>query len=303
MARPAVLHCSCTILRETRGFIESSTDMPDSYSLFRARRYKESLVAAKKEAASIRRNDCFKIGPAMTVGQSLIVLGRFREAQVHLEQLAAKRHAGARIGSHFTYAGIAYWFDGGYDRAIELWQAGLGATYQAERAMEIPWILLYAAGRVPGCFPRDRAMQLIQYNSKRLVEADSLYWINQFAIQRKEYQWVLDKLAHDYQSDPVAAEHNTIRFAPRWLADDRSHLDFLAGAHALFGGELDRFYGQMVACASITGHLAVSAQMIIAECEIRHGPPKWKRRFAKWLRENVCPNGKPKKSRGKTSRP
>ena len=266
--------------------------MQTSYTLIRLRRYKEAHAKATKECAGKSQD---KRSSMLFLGESLILLGRYREAQEHFEKQAKEyRFLGSRVGYNFTYAGIANWFQAQREKSIRLWEEGLKAGYQSgDGGMEIPWVMLYAAGRYPECISRANVEQLIRMKSKRLYHSDSPLAISQFALGIKTY-------------DEIVAELPTLhegKYAEYQVMIDRSLVDFIAGVHALFDQNVARFYEQMVACASITGHSSPAAELIIAECEIRHGPPKWKRRFAKWLRENVCPNGKPKKSRGKTSRP
>jgi len=72
-----------------------------SSTYFRLRQYSNALKKATQEV----RNKCiddFKIGPTLTIGKSLLLLGRYREAQPYLSALAAESHLGARIGVHST---------------------------------------------------------------------------------------------------------------------------------------------------------------------------------------------------------
>src|SRR5262245_1175903 len=95
------------------------TDVLDAHALFCSRRYDQALTAARREAG-IDDEDCFQIGPTMTIGMSLLLLGRYEEAQEHIGALAAVRHVGARISDRFIYAGLAHWFDGETQKALEL---------------------------------------------------------------------------------------------------------------------------------------------------------------------------------------
>jgi len=152
--------------------------------------------------------------------------------------------------------------------------------------MELPWILLYAAVRRPGCYSRIRAQRLIREKSKRLYEYSSMSRINAFVLGKQSYDATLKKLESPFKWPPYRGSYGV----PRILMELRSHLDFYAGVHALRADNTQLFYEQMLACASITGHESFTSELLIAECEIRHGPEKWKRRFANWLRQNATKN-------------
>jgi hypothetical protein len=157
--------------------------------------------------------------------------------------------------------------------------------------MQLPWILLYASARRPGCYSRIRARRLIREKSQRLYEFSNISRINAFVLQKQGYDATLKKLGSPYQWPPYRGSYAV----PRILMEFRSQLDFYAGVHALLGDNTELFYQQMLACASVTGHESDTSELLIAECEIQQGPAKWKRRFANWRRRYV--NTEPNRNR------
>jgi len=252
-----------------------------SSTYFRLRQYSNALEKAKQEV----RNKCIddgKIGASFTIGESLLLLGRYREAQRYLSDLAAESDLDEKFGGHFMAAGLAFWFDDQPDRAVELWEEGLRAAYQAHLGMELPWVLLYAAARRPDCYSLIRAKRLIRQKSNWL-ENSSMGHINAFVLQRQSYDTTMQKLAAPYRRPLYRDSPVVARFMIRF----RSQLDFYAGVHALLKDDTELFYQQMLACASINDNEGGTSELLIAECEIREGPAKWKRRFAAWVRQNV----------------
>jgi|GEM_PF-2308911 len=253
-----------------------------SSTYFRLRQYSNALEKAKQEV----RNNCIddgKIGAAFTIGKSLLLLGRYGEAQPYLCGLAAESHLGGKFGGHFTIAGLAFWFDDQPDRAVELWEEGLGVGFQAHEGMELPWILLYAAARRPGCYSLIRAKRLIRQKSQRLAKDTFAARITAFVLQQESYETTMQKLSSPY-TRPLYRGSPSVE---RLLMQFRSQLEFYAGVHALLKEDTELFYQQMLACASMNGHQNCPSELLIAECEIREGPAKWKRRLANWLRQNV----------------
>jgi hypothetical protein len=250
-------------------------DVGNSDFLFRSRRYDEALALAKVEIA---RGQSHQHGSEQNLGLSLLLLGRCGEAQEYFEKRTEMRICRNLIGDNFTNAGMAYWFDSKSDQAIPLWEAGLKAGYQSQDGLEIPWVLVYASARRPDCYPRKRAFDVLKAKSRRLTEDNSVFGLNEFLLKRKTYAEAIDGVRKQFLSS---------RFVAQIVMEDRSLLDFFAGLHALFDGDLERFYKQMLASACMTGHQTVTAQLVIAECEIQQGPPKWKRRFKEWLAKNV----------------
>jgi hypothetical protein len=247
--------------------------MPDADALYRSRRYKEALARAKKDAARDPR-DYYTFGSGLTIGQSLLMLGRYQTAQKQLEDLTNDKHRGALYGPHFTYAGLANWFGGRQARAVEIWEAGLKAGYQAQDGMEIRWVLMYAAARNPKSYSRDKARQLIEQRAKRIYQRSGEYFTSQFILKQQSYEQVLENLAAAY----------TGQFQAQIVRGYRNLLDFFAGVHSLFDDDARRFYEQMLACAATADRETDTAELAIAECEIRHGPIKWKRRLSIQLR-------------------
>lgn len=245
--------------------------------LFGSHEYEAALEHANKEAAG-RGNDTFKIGPILTVGQCLLVLGRFDDAKRHLEELAAGVHFGAKIGCHFTYAGLASWFAGDCKRAVEIWESGLTAGYQSQEGMEIPWVLFYAAARRADCYSRRRAVTIIQDKSKRLPDCSTTFVVNEFLLNRISEEAALKRVSELCEG----------RFHENLTRQARSRIDFAAGVHALADGDVSTFYQRMVACASMVGYDTVDVQLVIAECELRQGPPKWRKQLEEFIQLRVA---------------
>jgi len=255
--------------------------MSRSKRLFTAHQYDEALGAARKEASG-RGSDDYKIGPALIVGRSLILLGKLAEAREHLETLAAARHCGVRLGQHFTYAGLASWFADDSDRALALWKKGLTTGHHAQEGMEIPWTLLYASARRRDSFPRQDAVRISTEHSKRLSQQASEHVINRFALGQ------IDEITAVAQLEIL----NEGRFKDRFMKRDQSRIDFFAGLHALGRSDETGFYDRMVSCASLTNYETIDVQLVIAECEINQGPAKWRRKLTELLA--VGTHGDPK---------
>jgi hypothetical protein len=255
------------------GFFE----MLSSKLLLCTRRYDDALVQARREVAR-GDPDSFKIGPALTIVKALLLLGRYAEAAEYADKLASTRHVGARVGPHFTYAGLAKWFQGQFHEAVRIWEAGLRANYQAQEGMEIPWVIYFAAARHPDCYSRGRATALVRAAARRLDRRSEFSRMNQFLQKQRQFDWVIRKLADDYGADP---------FARRWLMENRSLMEFFRGVHALLEDDPNHFFKHMLASATVTGYETTTAELILAEHEIQHGPLQYKRRFVRWLAENA----------------
>jgi len=196
-----------------------------SSTYVRLRQYSNALEKAKQEV----RNNCiddFKIGAALTIGESLLLLGRYREAQPYLCDLAAESILGATFGCKFTAAGVAFWFDDKPDQAVELWEEGLRAAYQGHVGMELPWVLLYAAARRPDCYSLIRAKRLVREKSQWLKNSSTGH-INAFVLQRQSYDTTMQKLAAPLMRFPYRGAPAVQKF----LLHFRSQLDFYAGVH------------------------------------------------------------------------
>jgi len=260
--------------------------MPDADALYRSRRYKEALSQAKKDAARDPR-DYYAFGSGLTIGRSLVMLGRYRTAQKQLEDLTNDKQRGSLYGPHFTYAGLANWFGGRPERAVEIWEAGLKAGYQAQEGMEIRWVLMYAAARNPKSYPRDKARQLIEDRAKRIYQRCGEYFTSQFILKQQSYEQVLENLTAAY----------TGQFQAQIIRTYQTLLDFFAGVHALLDRDEDRFFEQMLTCASIDVREPITAEMAIAEREIQQGSAKWKRRLSMQLRPDSVSASAMKSSR------
>jgi hypothetical protein len=267
--------------------------MPDSGRLFSFHKYEEALARAEKEAAG-RGDDYFRMNAALTVVRSLLVLGRFEEAQTHTDELTSQRHFGARMGSRFTYAGLAYWFSNQTKQALRLWETGLNAGYQSQEGMEIPWVLLYASARRPSQIPRSRAVEIVQTKGDRLPEGSGEFTIKQFALRLWDKSLTLERLA----------VINECRFKEKLMKQDQSRIEFFAAIHALEEDDEEGFYDRMVTCASLTNYETIDVQLVIAECEINQGPAKWKKLLADRVASAIGPNvGKRTRGRAADSRP
>jgi hypothetical protein len=119
---------------------------------------------------------------------------------------------------------------------------------------------------------------VLKAKSRRFTEDNDAFWVNEFLLKRKSYDEAIGALSEAYRDS---------RFVTQLVVEDRSLLDFFAGVHALFDGDMERFYKQMLTSACMTGHQTVTAQLVIAECEIQEGPSKWNRRFKDWVAKNV----------------
>jgi len=168
--------------------------------------------------------DDFKIGPALTIGRSLLLLGRYREAQQYLGRLAVGKHHGSQSGPHFTYAGIAYWLDGNRIalRVLESRpEAGyqshdwIGNTLDTSLRCRPPARLLLA----PRCAAID------SQGARRLKQCRGRVAISAYVLQEQSYDATLKKLSSQfrgplYRNSPLTA---------RLLAEFPMHIGLLCG--------------------------------------------------------------------------
>lgn len=99
---------------------------------------------------------------AMTLGVSLLWLGRFAEAGKHFQSVIETL---PQVGDGiYGMAGVANWCLGRPDKAALQWRAGLQAKYARASGFNVrmPLLLFFAAVRQPNVFAKSSAEKLIR---------------------------------------------------------------------------------------------------------------------------------------------